>query len=122
MWCGKGQLMKTTAKLATLTARRAALIALAAGLYGLANLPARAADEFYAFKSVVSSPNASWCIEVPGGEYQTGKHVLISECGGKPNQIFGYEEGGTLTAGGYCLDGLAAAANATSSAGHNSQA
>ena len=74
--------MKFTADLAIVTARRATLIALAAGIFGFANFSAQAADEFYTFKSVLSSANANWCIEVPGGEYQAGKHVAISACSG----------------------------------------
>ena len=95
----------------------ATLIALAASLFGFANFSAQAADEYYTFKSVLSSANVSWCIDVPGGEYQAGKHVAIPACSGKPNQIFGFEAGGSLTAGGLCLDGLAGAPNQPPSAG-----
>ena len=94
---------------------KASLIGLLLGcIFGLMTLSANAADEFYTFKSVLSSGGANWCIEVPGSEYQAGKHVVISACSGKPNQVFGFERGGTLTIGGYCLDGLAATKQAPS--------
>jgi len=106
--------MTFIARIVCLSAQRATLIALASGIVGFASAPAQAADEFYTFKSVLSSPAASWCIEVPGAEYQAGKRVAISACSGKPNQVFGYEAGGSLTAGGLCLDSLAAADKAPS--------
>ncbi len=91
-------------KLTTLFAK----FALAAAVFGLGSISAHAADEFYTFKSVLSSGTANWCIDVPGADYQPAKHLAISGCGGKPNQTFGFEGGGTLTVSGYCLDGLAA--------------
>jgi hypothetical protein len=75
-----------------LTSKRATLVALAASIFALTSA-ANAADEFYTFKSVLSTPNANWCIEVPGGEYQAGKHLLIAACNGQPNQTFGYGDG-----------------------------
>ena len=92
--------MRATSKLATLGA-------VAASMFALSSV-AHAADEFYVFKSVLSTPSANWCIEVPGGEYQAGKHLAIAACNGQANQTFGYGDGATLTAGGFCLDGLAA--------------
>ncbi|HUI96266.1 MAG TPA: ricin-type beta-trefoil lectin domain protein [Xanthobacteraceae bacterium] len=87
------------------------------GLCLTVTLPAQAAEESYTFKSLLSSPTASWCIDVPGGEYQSGKHLAISQCAPKPSQIFGYESGGSVTAGGYCVSGLPATAGQPPSAG-----
>ena len=109
--------MHIAAKQLASSAKRAAVFALLSSLYGFMGDPAQAADDFYTFKSMLSSPNASWCIAVPQGDYQAGKHVLIASCNGRPNQIFGYEAGGSLTAGGFCLDGLAAAAGQPPAAG-----
>ncbi len=93
----------------------AKVVALAAGALFLAAFSAQAADEHYVFKSLLSTPNASWCINVP--QDQAAAHVLISACSGKPNQAFGYEGGGTLTNGGYCLDALPGAPNQPPGAG-----
>jgi hypothetical protein len=92
--------MNAMSKLATF----AAIAASACALTSAAN----AAEESHIFQSVLSTPSASWCIAVPGGEYQAGKHLLIAACNGQPNQTFGYGDGANLTAGGYCLDRLAA--------------
>jgi hypothetical protein len=99
-----------------LTSKRATLVALAASIFALTSA-AHAADEVYTFQSVLSTPNASWCINVPGGEYQAGKHLAIAGCNGQPNQTFGYGDRATLTAGGFCLDGLAATPNQPPGAG-----
>ena len=73
---------------------------------GLAGVPARAADEtpYYHFKSILSAPGASWCIEVPGGKYEAGAPVLIGPCTGaceaSGHQTFN-ESNGNLTVGGF---------------------
>ncbi len=90
-------------------------IALATGALFLANFSAQAAEDYYVFKSVLSTPDASWCINVP--QDQAAAHVVISACSGKPNQTFGYEGGGTLTNGGYCLDALPGSPNQPPGAG-----
>jgi hypothetical protein len=95
--------------------RRAGLFVFAAGAIIFANASARAAEEYYVFKSVLSTPNASWCIDVP--QYQAASHTVVSACSGQANQTFGYESGGSLTNGGYCLDALPANPNQPPSAG-----
>lgn len=100
----------------SLISKQATLVALAASVFALTSA-AQAADEFYTFKSVLSTPTANWCIDVPGAEYQAGKHLVIAGCNGRPNQTFGYADGATLTAGGLCLDGLAGTPNQPPSAG-----
>jgi len=104
-------------KLTTLTAKLAAIIALAISALGFASFSARAADDFYTFKSVLSSADANWCIDVPGAEFQSGKHLAVSGCTGKLNQTFSFESGRTLTVGGLCLDGIAGTPNQPPSAG-----
>src|ERR1700736_6940356 len=75
---------------------------------GFAGVPARAADEtpYYHFKSILSAPGASWCIEVPDGKYEAGVPVLIGPCKeaceASGNQTFN-ESNGNLTVGGFCL-------------------
>ena len=55
--------------------------AIAALLLGQSSFSARAdIEDFYVFKSVLSSGNANWCIDIPGADYQPGKGVLISRC------------------------------------------
>jgi hypothetical protein len=98
--------MSTTPMLARPVVTLATTCTLMMGLYLTTSAPATAAEEFYTFKSVLSSAPVSWCIDVPGADYQSGKHLAIAQCSPKPSQTFGYEAGGTLTAGGYCLDGL----------------
>jgi len=93
------------------------LAALAATVLAITTPSAHAADEFHTFKSVLSSANADWCIEAPGADYKSGEHLAISACSGRPNQTFGSEDGGTLTVGGYCLDGLAGTPNQPPAAG-----
>jgi hypothetical protein len=83
--------MNAMSKLATF----AAIAASACALTSAAN----AAEESHIFQSVLSTPSATWCIAVPGGEYQAGKHVLIAACNGQPNQTFSYGDGANLTAG-----------------------
>jgi hypothetical protein len=94
-----------------------AVVAGAAGLVGLTSHPARAAEEFYTFKSMLSTANANWCLDVPNGDYQNNKKLQISACSGKPNQTYGYEVGGTLTIGGFCVDAPETAPNPAPSAG-----
>ena len=93
----------------------AKVIALAAGALFFANFSAKAADDYYVFKSLLSTPNAGWCINV--AQDQAAAHVMISACSGKPSQAFGYEGGGTLTNGGYCLDAQPGAPNQPPGAG-----
>ena len=81
------------------------------------DVSARAEDNFYTFKSALSSSNANWCMDIPGAEYQPGKKLALWNCAGSPNQTFGYESTNTLTAGGLCLDGLAGKPNQTPGAG-----
>ena len=83
------------------------IVAIATLVFGLAGFSARA-DDFYTFQSVLSSGNTNWCIDVPGGDFQPGKRVAIWNCNGTPSQIFGFESGSNLTAGGLCLDALPA--------------
>ena len=89
------------------------LTAIAAAVaLGVGGGPARAADEtpYYHFKSILSTPDASWCIEVPGGKYEAGAPVLIGPCTGpceaSANQTF-VDSNGNITIGGYCLSALA---------------
>ena len=93
----------------------ARIIALAAGAFFLANFSAQAAQDYYVFKSVLSTPSAGWCINVP--KDAPSGHVLIGACSGKPSQTFGYEGGGTLTNAGYCLDALPRTPNQPPGAG-----
>jgi hypothetical protein len=58
---------------------------------------------FMSFQSALSGGGQNWCINVPGGKYQPGTNAALSTCTGTPNQTFN-TEGGTLTAGGLCLD------------------
>ena len=89
---------------------------LALGMFWVALSPAQAAEEYYKFRSVLSTPGANWCIGVP--EYQAGGHLLIAACSpDRPHQIFGYESGGTITGGGYCVDAQSANPNQPAAAG-----
>lgn len=101
----------------TMSARRAIAAILTVGMSVSICVSVHAAGYFYTLKSAQSSGNANWCIEVPGSEYKSGKHLATAYCNGKPNQIFGYESGGTLTVGGLCLEGLAGKPNQSPSAG-----
>ena len=98
--------MHFAAKHVAVSAKRAATVALLSSLCGFISNPAQAADDFYTFKSMLSAPNASWCIAVPGADYQAGKHVAIASCNGQPNQVFGYEAGGSKGGGGSLVEGL----------------
>ena len=98
--------------------RNFSLAVLAVIALGLSGLPARADAgapassssgseiPYYRFKSLTSTNDASWCIEVPNSDYQNGKEVLIGSCTPcqtQANQTFG-ECNSNLTIGGYCLD------------------
>jgi hypothetical protein len=91
------------------------LIALAASAFFLASFSAEAAENYYVFKSLLSTPSVSWCIDVP--QDRADAHAQIAACSGKPTQTFGYEGGGSLTSGGYCLDALPGAPNQPPSVG-----
>ena len=91
------------ARFAFFIAKHVVLVALTLSMFGVSH-SARASEDFYTFKSVLSSGNANWCIDVPGGQYQSGTHLTVSSCNGKPAQTFGFESGGTLTAGGFCVE------------------
>src|SRR5215510_7082921 len=86
-------------------------VAAAAFAVGMAGASARAADEtpYYHFKSILSTQDASWCIEVPDSKYEAGVQVLIGQCTGvcqaSANQTFN-ESNGNLTIGGFCLAAL----------------
>jgi Ricin-type beta-trefoil lectin domain len=88
----------------------------ALGICCFASSPAQAAEEDYKFRSALSGPGANWCIGVP--EYRPGAHLLIAGCSpDRPHQIFGYESGGTIAGGGYCIDALRANPNQPAGAG-----
>jgi hypothetical protein len=76
--------------------------------FSLGGATARAADEtpYYHFKSILSTQDASWCIEVPDSKYEAGAQLLIGACTGvcqaSANQTFN-ESNGSLTIGGTAL-------------------
>src|SRR5437016_3276138 len=82
-------------------------VAIATFVFALASVSAHAEDrqQFYVFKSVLSSGDANWCIDIPGGRYQAGTQLQTANCTGTPNQTFGDAHDGYLTAGGFCVDG-----------------
>src|SRR3954470_1848168 len=92
-------------------------ILIAASCLVLLNASARAEDAFYTFKSLLSSGNNNWCMDIPGAEYQAGKKLHLWNCAGSPNQTFSYESTNNLTAGGFCLDGLSSKPNQPPGAG-----
>jgi hypothetical protein len=97
-----------------------ALFALTFSAHTQGNNPA-----YISFQSALSSSGQNWCIDVPGGKFQPGTNVTLSTCTGQPNQTFN-TEGGTLTAGGLCLDaqgeGNQSAVTMSECNGQNSQA
>src|ERR1043166_5460281 len=92
-------------------------IAIAAAALVLANGSARAqaqeAPQYFTFKSVLSTGSANWCIDIPGAQYRPGLQLVVADCTGAPNQTWGAEGGGALTAGGLCLDGQPPSARGT---------
>src|SRR5262249_25254063 len=50
--------------------------------------------------------NNNWCMAVPGANYVPNAGLVTTRCTGGPDQTFGYENGASLTAGGFCVDGL----------------
>lgn len=100
------RISRAPAKLARPKLAGLRLAALAAGIFGVANLSAQAAEDSYTFKSDLSTPTASWCIAVPSPDL--GVRPVISACSGNANQTFGYETGGAVTSAGACLDGRSA--------------
>ena len=62
-------------------------------------------QEYHTFKSVLSTGNANWCIDIPGGNYQAGAQLRIASCTGAANQTFSSDEQADLLAGGLCLGG-----------------
>jgi Ricin-type beta-trefoil lectin domain len=84
------------------------LLAIVTFAWGLTSVSARADDGFYTFASALSPPSNSFCIDVPNADYQPGKRVSLFGCARTPNQTFQLANGSNLTAGGLCLDGLAA--------------
>ena len=97
--------------------RPASLFAFLAGLVGAALSFATAsyAQDVYTFKSVLSTPSASWCMTVPANDQNT--HLVVAGCDGQPHQAFAYANQSVLTAGGYCVGGLSGTANQPPSAG-----
>ena len=97
-----------------------ALFALTFSAHTQGNNPA-----YISFQSALSSSGANWCIDIPGGKFQAGTNVTLSTCTGQANQTFN-TEGGTLTAGGLCLDaqgeGNQSAVTMSECNGGNSQA
>jgi len=86
-------------------------LVIAALVLGVTSIPAHAEDDddesnYYVFQSVIETGNKKWCIDIPASEYNPGKRLTVSECTGKANQTFGFDNGSNLTAGGLCLDGL----------------
>src|SRR5271168_240217 len=75
-------------------------VAIATFLLGLAGVSAQNQnqEQFYTFESVLSTANANWCIDIPGGQYHSGSQLAIASCTGAPNQTFGAAGDGTLTA------------------------
>src|SRR5262245_50643506 len=61
---------------------------------------------YYVFQSVITTGNKKWFIDIPASDYSPGKQLTISECTGKANQTFGFDNGSNLTAGGLCMDAL----------------
>jgi hypothetical protein len=66
---------------------------------------------YYNFRSVLSSGNQNWCINIPRTQFEPGVVVAIASCNGSPAQTFNYETRINLTAGGVCLDGIAQQGN-----------
>jgi len=93
--------------------RLANLIGLTAGVFGLVSASAHAQD-VYTFKSVLSTPSASWCMTAPAGDPNT--HLAVAGCDGQLHQAFAYENS-TLTAGGLCVSGLRGTPNQPPDAG-----
>jgi len=87
-------------------------VLIATFVFCLVSVSARAQDQFYNFRSMLSAGGANWCIDVPASQYQPGTRLAISNCTGAPNQTFQYESGINLVAGGLCLSGLAPDPNA----------
>src|SRR5262245_44792874 len=98
-------------------ARFCSTVVAAAFALSLMGASARAADEtpYYHFKSILSTQDASWCIEVPDSKYEAGAPVLIGPCAGvcqaSANQTFN-ESNGNLTIGGFCLAALTSSKDA----------
>jgi hypothetical protein len=88
-------------------ARMAALAAEPAGKPELSrtSVSSPTSADFYTFSSALASADSHWCIDVPGAEFQPGKPLSLFGCDGTPNQIFGFANRSSLTAGGLCLDG-----------------
>ena len=97
--------------------RPASRFAVLAGFVGVALSFATTsyAQDVYTFKSVLSTPSASWCLTVPTNDQNT--HLVVASCDGQPHQAFAYANQSTLTAGGYCVGGLSGTANQPPSAG-----
>ena len=97
-----------------------ALVALTFSAHTQGNNPA-----YISFQSALSLSGQNWCIDIPGGKFQPGTNVTLSTCTGQANQTFN-TEGGTLTAGGVCLDaqgeGAQSAVTMSECNGGNSQA
>ncbi len=57
------------------------LIAIVAFGSAITSVSARADDEgYYTFTSALSTPNSSFCLNVPGSDYQPGKRVALIGC------------------------------------------
>ena len=57
------------------------LLAIVAFASAFTSVSARADDEgYYTFTSALSTPNSSFCLNVPGSDYQPGKRVALIGC------------------------------------------
>ena len=100
-----------------LNRRLASIVALTAGVFGTALSFATSshAQDTYTFKSVLSTPSASWCMTVPTSD--SNSHLVVTGCDGQPHQAFAYDNNSALTAGGYCVGGLSGSAKQPPGAG-----
>ena len=70
------------------------LLAIVAFGSAITSVSARADDEGdYTFTSALSTPNSSFCLNVPGSDYQPGKRVALIGCSKTPSQIFALANG-----------------------------
>src|SRR5579859_2199972 len=91
---------------------------IAAVLFFVANASAHAQQQYFTFKSMLSTGGVNWCIDIAQSKYEPGAPVAIASCTGGPNQTFGYDSAtGTVAAGGLCLDSQGQAADQPPSEG-----
>jgi len=84
--------------------RPSARTAIAAFVFALAIVPAHAQQQFVTFESVLSTPAATSCIDIPQAQYVAGNQLEIANCTGAPEQTFGSNDAANLTAAGFCVD------------------